>query len=50
MLIERYQHIYINYFNIIQHAWDTEWTLAGDEAHYKDILQVKISAEHSKTL
>ena len=37
---------------IIQPAWDTEWIIAGDEAHNKDtcILQVKMSAEHLKTV
>ena len=38
----QYQHIYKNFFNIIQTAWDTEWIIAGDEAHNKDILRVKM--------
>ena len=29
-----YQHIYIEFFNIIQPAWD----IPGDEAHNKDIF------------
>ena len=30
---KRYQHIYIDFFNIIQPAGDTEWIIVGDEAH-----------------
>ena len=29
--------------------WDTEWIKAGDEAHNKDILRVKMLAEHLQT-
>ena len=29
----RYQHIYIDLFNINQFAWDIEWIIAGNEAH-----------------
>ena len=32
------QHIYIDFFNIIQLAWDIEWIIAGDEAHNNDIF------------
>ena len=39
----------INFFNIIQPAWDTERIIAGDEAHSKDILRMNMSAEHLKT-
>ena len=39
---KRYQHIYIDFFNIIQLAWDIEWILEDNEA-------VKISAELLKT-
>ena len=46
---KRSQHIYIDFFNIIQPAWDTQWIIAGDEAHNKDILRVEMSAEHLKT-
>ena len=46
---KRYQRIYIDFFNIIQPTWDTEWITAGDEAHNTDILPVKMSAEHLKT-
>ena len=45
-----YQHIHIDFFNIIQPAWDTEWIIAGDVAHKKDMLAVKILAEHLKTV
>ena len=47
---KQYQHIYINFFIIIQPAWGTEWIIAGDEAHNKDILRVKIFAVHLKTV
>ena len=30
---KRYQRIYIDFFNIIQPAGDTEWIIVGDEAH-----------------
>ena len=46
---KRYQHIYTDFFNIIQPAWDTEWIITVYEAHNKDILRVKMSAEHLKT-
>ena len=29
----QYQHIYTDFFNIIQLAWDIEGIIAGDEAH-----------------
>ena len=41
---KHYQHIYIDFFNIIQPAMVTEWIIAGDEAHNKDILRVEIFA------
>ena len=28
----------IDFFNIIQLAWDIEWIIAGDEAHNNDIF------------
>ena len=31
-------------------AWDTVWTIAGDEAHNTDILRVKMLAKHLKTV
>ena len=34
----QYQHIYIDFFNIIQPARDTEWIVAGDEALNNDIF------------
>ena len=34
----QYQHIYKNFFNIIQLAWDIDWVIAGDEAHNNDIF------------
>ena len=37
-------HIYRS----LQH-WDTEWIIAGDEAHNTVILRVKMLAEHLKT-
>ena len=37
--------IYIEFFNIVKPAWDTESIIAGDEAHNKDILRVKMFAE-----
>ena len=40
--IQRYQHIYIDFFNIIQLAWYIDWIITGDEA-------VKMSAERLKT-
>ena len=42
----RYQHIYIDFFNVNQLAWDIEWIIAGDEAIIKLFSQVKMSAEH----
>ena len=59
----QYQHICMDFFNIIQPAWDTKWIIAGDEAHNKDLLdniagdeahnkdnlRVKMFAEHLKT-
>ena len=33
-----FQHIHIDFFNIIQPAWDTEWLIAGDEAYNNDIF------------
>ena len=47
---KQYQLIYIDFFNIIQPAWDAEWIITGDEAHNKVILRVKMSAEHLKTV
>ena len=41
--------MYINFFNVIQPAWDTKWIIAGDEAHNMEILRVKMSAEHLRT-
>ena len=34
----RYQHIYIDFFNIVQLAWDIKWIIAGDEAYNNDIF------------
>ena len=34
----RYQHIYIDFFNIVQLAWDIEWIVAGDETHNNNIF------------
>ena len=34
----QYQQIYIDFFNIIQLAWDMESIIAGDEAHNNDIF------------
>ena len=34
----QYQHINIDFFDIIQLPWEIEWIIAGDEAHYNDIL------------
>ena len=34
----QYQHIYVNFFDIIQLALDIEWIIAGDEAHNKEIF------------
>ena len=45
---KQYQHIYINFFNIIQPALDNRWILAGDEAHNKDIIWVNIFTKHFK--
>ena len=33
----QYQHIYIDFFNVIQLAWDIEWIIAGHEAHNNDV-------------
>ena len=44
------QHIYRDFFNIIQLALDIRWLIAGDEAHNTDALLVKMFAEHSKTV
>ena len=38
----------INFFIIIQPAWNTEWIIAGNEAHNMHILQVKMLAENLK--
>ena len=35
----------LDFFNIIQAVCDTEWIIASDEAHDKDILRLKILAE-----
>ena len=34
-------------YSSLQH-WDTDWMIAGDEAHDMDILRVKMSAENLK--
>ena len=47
---KQYKHIDIDFFNIIQPAWDTEWIITADEAHDRGILRVKIFAEHFKTV
>ena len=39
--------IYIPYISL--QAWDTEWIKACNEAHNKDILRVKMLAEHLQT-
>ena len=38
----RYQHIFIDFYNIIQLAWYINWIIEGDAA-------VKMSAERLKT-
>ena len=35
-------------YRSLQH-WDTEWIIAGNEAHNLDILRVIMFAEHLKT-
>ena len=46
----QYQHIYnIDFFNIIQLAWDIKSIIAGDEVHNNAIFTGKMSAEHLKT-
>ena len=33
---KQYLTYYIDFFNIIQPAWGTEWIIAGDESHNTD--------------
>ena len=35
---KQYQHIYMDFFNIIQLVWGIEWIIAGDKAHNNDIF------------
>ena len=42
------QTVSTHLYRSLQH-WDTEWIIAGDEAHNIDIIQVKMLAERLKT-
>ena len=45
---KQYQHIYVDFFNIIQLVLVTEWIIADDETH--NVLLVKMFADHLKTV
>ena len=45
---KQYQHIHVDFFNIIQLVLDTEWIISDDEAH--NVVLVEMFADHLKTV